>query len=120
MVTFLKSFDDEPEPKNETYEGMAPVRTVKRFAFDVDGTLIKKTDNGDVPRYEIVQMAITLCDLGHTVFVWSGGGVDYAREWARKLGLLPFIRVLAKSKNYDIDVCFDDHAVDLAKVNVIV
>lgn len=104
----------------EPYEGMASEPTVKRFAFDVDGTLIKKTDNGDVPRYEIVQMALTLSSLGHTVFVWSGGGVDYARNWAAKLGLLPNIRILGKSKDYSIDVAFDDHAVDLAKVNVIV
>lgn len=106
--------------KEVSYEGMAEVRTVKRFAFDVDGTLIKKTDNGDVPRYDIVQMALTLSALGHTVFVWSGGGVDYARNWAAKLGLLPVIRVLGKSRDYSIDVAFDDHAVDLAKVNVIV
>ena len=103
------------------YEGMAPHPTVKRFAFDVDGTLIKRTDNGDTPRYEIIQLARTLIDLGHTVFVWSGGGQDYAREWARKLNLLPQVRIIEKRANtYDIDVCFDDHATSLAKVDVIV
>lgn len=102
------------------YEGAAMVSTIKRFAFDVDGTLIKKTDNGDVPRYDIIQMARTLIDLGHTVFVWSGGGEDYAREWARKLGLLPNARILPKSKSYDIDVAFDDHATSLATIDIIV
>lgn len=102
------------------YEGMAEVSTVKRIAFDVDGTLIVKTQDGDVPRYEIVSLAFAFHNLGHKVFVWSGGGEDYALMWARKLGLLPFIRVLPKSRNYDIDIAFDDHATSLAKVDVIV
>ena len=103
------------------YEGMAPVRTVKRIAFDVDGTLIKKTDNGDVPRYEIIQLARTFIELGHTVFVWSGGGQDWAENWCRKLNLFPDVRVIEKKANtYDIDIAFDDHATSLALVDVIV
>lgn len=112
---------DPKEVYNEQpYEGMAPERTVKRFAFDVDGTLIKKTQFGDVPRYDIVRMVFILSELGHTVFVWSGGGVEYAEAWARKLGLFPYIRVLQKQKGFNIDVCFDDHAVELATINVVV
>lgn len=102
------------------YTGMAPTSTVKRIAFDVDGTLIKKTDNGDVPRYEVIQLLQTLLSFGHTIFVWSGGGEDYAREWARKLNLLPDVRIIGKSRNYEIDIAFDDHATSLAKVDVIV
>lgn len=102
------------------YEGMAPSPTVKRIAFDVDGTLIKRTDNGDVPRYEVIALLKTLQSFGHTIFVWSGGGEDYARMWAEKLGLLPDVRILPKSKSYDIDIAFDDHATSLAKIDVIV
>lgn len=103
------------------YPGMAPISTVKRVAFDVDGTLIKKTANGDVPRYEIIQMLQTFVDLGHTVFVWSGGGKDWAENWCRKLNLFPQVRVLEKRGDaYDIDIAFDDHATSLAKVDVIV
>lgn len=109
----------DPAYNEQPFDGMMG-KTVIRFAFDVDGTLIKKTDNGDEPRYEIIQMAKTLSALGHTVFVWSGGGEDYARNWARKLGLLPEIRILPKSKSFDIDVAFDDNHVELAKINVIV
>lgn len=99
---------------------MALIPTVKRFAFDVDGTLIKRTDNGDVPRYEVIQLLKTLQSFGHMIFVWSGGGEDYARMWSEKLGLLPDVRILPKSKNYDIDIAFDDHATQLAKIDVIV
>lgn len=107
--------------KEINYDGMAPKSTVIRIAFDVDGTLIKKTDNGDVPRYEIIQLARTFIALGHTVFVWSGGGQDYARHWAEKLDLLPNVRILEKTGSaYDIDIAFDDHATSLAKVDVIV
>lgn len=110
----------DPAYNEQPFDGMMAEKTVKRFAFDVDGTLIKKTGNGDEPRYEIIQMAKTLSDLGHTVFVWSGGGEDYALNWARKLGLYPKIRILPKSKTFDIDVAFDDNMVELAKINVIV
>ncbi len=107
--------------KEINYVGMAPHATVKRIAFDVDGTLIRKTDNGDVPRYEIICLCKLFIDLGHTVFVWSGGGMDYARSWAEKLDLLPNVRILEKRGDaYDIDIAFDDHATSLAKVDVIV
>lgn len=104
----------------QIYEGMAPQSTVKRIAFDVDGTLIKKTDKGDVPRYEVIALLKTLQSFGYTIFVWSGGGEDYARHWAEKLGLLPDVRILPKSKSYNLDVAFDDHATSLAKVDIIV
>lgn len=112
-----------------TYEGMAPIRTVKRIAFDVDGTLIKKVSgemkdghgsSTDVPRYEVIALLKTLQSFGHTIFIWSGGGEDYARMWAEKLGLLPDVRILPKKKDYDMDIAFDDHATSLAKVDVIV
>lgn len=108
------------EGKTVEYDGMAPIPTVKRIAFDVDGTLIKRTDNGDVPRYEIVQMCQTFVALGHSVFVWSGGGVNYAREWARKLNLLPHVRIVEKNAHMGMDIAFDDHATSLAEVDVIV
>ena len=107
--------------KTEPYVGMAEIHTVKRIAFDVDGTLIKKTDNGDVPRYEIIALARLFIDLGHTVFVWSGGGEDYARHWAEKLDLLPHVRILPKRGDaFAIDIAFDDHQTKLALVDVIV
>lgn len=107
--------------KDINYVGMATHPTVKRIAFDVDGTLIKKTANGDVPRYEVIAIIRFFIDMGHTVFVWSGGGEDYATMWAGKLDLLPQVHILPKRGNaFDIDIAFDDHATSLAKVDIIV
>lgn len=88
----------------------------KRIAFDVDGTLIRKTAKGDVPRYEIIQILQTFVNLGHVVFVWSGGGEDYARHWADKLGL--DVRVIGKSKDYNIDLAFDDEDLTISELTI--
>lgn len=111
----------ETEHKAQLYVGAAEKRTVLRIAFDVDGTLIKMGAYGDVPRFEIVAMAKTFIELGHTVFIWSGGGKDHAENWAKKLGLWPEARVIEKRGDaFDIDIAFDDMACSLAKVDVIV
>ena len=90
-----------------------------RIAFDVDGTLITKTSNGDVPRYDVINMLLFLERIGHTIFVWSGGGVDYAETWVRKLGLPNTVRVIPKSaKEFDIQLAFDDQDADLGAVTV--
>lgn len=89
-----------------------------RIAFDVDGTLIKKTINGDVPRYDVIAVLLQFVAWGNTVFVWSGGGVDYAEQWVRKLGLPPEVRVIQKNKSFGIDLAFDDQEADLAVVTV--
>ena len=43
--------------------------------------------------------------------------MDWARTWGEKLGLQPFT-VLPKKARDDVDRCFDDCDVRLAKVNV--
>ena len=40
--------------------------------------------------------------------IWSGGGEDYAREWADKLGLKATI--IEKTEGQSIDLAFDDIA----------
>lgn len=49
--------------------------------------------------------------------LWSGSGVDWARRWGEKLGLKPD-HIYIKEKRDDVDLCFDDCEVDLAKVNI--
>lgn len=58
------------------------------IAFDVDGTLTHQSGTGeDTPRYEVIQLFRTLQAFGCEMYVWSGGGRDYAERWAEKLGL---------------------------------
>lgn len=89
-----------------------------RIAFDVDGTLIRKSYTGrDVPRHDVIDLLNWFIDHGHTVFVWSGGGADYASEWVEKLGLETVAGILSKYEYHNIDLCFDDEEVELAKLN---
>ena len=57
---------------------------------------------------------------GHTVIVWSGGGVEYAKRWAEKLGIEKFVQIIPKVKGQNIDLAFDDWENNLAKVTVLV
>ena len=99
------------------------------IAFDVDDTLIipsvarEIVEEGgmvmgnDVPNYETIAIFRWFQQQGHSMVVWSGGGVDYAAMWANKLGLEP-CTIRLKEKSPDIDIAFDDCDVDLAKVNI--
>ena len=53
------------------------------ICFDVNGTLVIP----EGPRYEIIQILLTLKRLGHTIYVWSSGGVTHSEEWVARLGL---------------------------------
>lgn len=91
-----------------------------KVAFDVDDTLIiPACVTGfpiDTPNYEVINIFRFFQAQGHEMIIWSGSGVDWARRWAEKLGLEATIRM--KQKSDDIDICFDDCDVDLAKVNI--
>lgn len=91
-----------------------------KVAFDVDGTLIHQAGELiDTPRYEIISLFKTFESLGCEMFVWSGGGVDYARHWAEKLGLKATI--VAKG-SFQPDIAVDDMAheseFNLGKVSI--
>lgn len=94
------------------------------IAFDVDDTLIiPSVVTGfpvDTPNYENIAIFKWFQAHGHTMVVWSGGGEDYARMWAEKLGLKPDMVSDKSSSGNEIvpDICFDDCDVDLAKINV--
>jgi len=92
-----------------------------KIAFDVDDTLIiPPCVNGldiDTPSYETIVLYKWFQNQGHQMIVWSGSGIDWAKRWAEKLGLQP-CEIRVKEKSEDIDICFDDCNVDLAKVNV--
>jgi hypothetical protein len=100
-----------------------------KIAFDVDDTLIIPAITledephpyigmyGAIPNYEVIEIYKWFQSQGNYMIIWSGGGIDYAKTWAEKLGLSPD-DVIEKIKNNDVDICFDDCDVDLAKVNV--
>lgn len=92
-----------------------------RVAFDVDDTLIVPsvaTDMAvDTPSYSVISIYRWFQQQGSYMIVWSGGGEDYARMWAEKLGLQPD-EVRHKRKCDDVDIAFDDCDVELGKVNV--
>jgi phosphoserine phosphatase len=90
------------------------------IAFDVDDTLLLPSIiTGmpiDTPNYEVIIIYRWLQNQGHNMVVWSGGGVDYAKMWAEKLGLHP-CTIMVKEKNPAVDLAFDDCDVDLADKN---
>lgn len=92
-----------------------------KIAFDVDDTLIVPSIalgyEVDTPNYETIAIYKWFQNQGNYMIIWSGGGVDYAKHWASKLGLQAD-EFPMKEKRDDIDICFDDCVVDLAKVNV--
>lgn len=91
------------------------------IAWDVDDTLIIPARvtglPTDTPHYENIAVLKWFQRNGHEVVVWSGGGVDYAKMWAEKLGLQG-VEIRPKTVTFGIAIAFDDCDVELAKVNV--
>ena len=88
-------------------------------AFDVDGTLIDFDDN---PREDIIKKLRTHYFEGDIVYVWSGGGIDYAQRVVDRLHLDRYVhRVIAKAI-YPVkpDISYDDMQVKLGKKNICV
>ena len=76
-----------------------------KVAFDVDGTLISDAD--DSPRYDVIQLFHLFEKFGCEMYIWSGGGIDYAKRWTEKLGLKAKI-VEKFSKTFVPDIIVDD------------
>lgn len=81
--------------------------------FDVDGTLIHQNGSAgmpgsleDTPRYDVISFFLFLEKIGCTMFIWSGGGIDYATRWRDKLGLVR-ATVVAKG-SFTPDLAIDD------------
>ncbi len=58
--------------------GSTPMKVI----FDIDGTLIDRFDRWNL---DVVEYAREITDAGGTVYVWTGGGADYAETWGRRL-----------------------------------
>jgi hydroxymethylpyrimidine pyrophosphatase-like HAD family hydrolase len=77
-------------------------------AFDLDGTLIYQAGElEDTPRNEVLQFLKLFHVFGCKVYLWSGGGVDYAKDWANKLGISELVTVVEKG-SFVPDITIDD------------
>lgn len=102
------------------------------IAFDVDGTIYGSpfAHKGEpVLNVKTVQMMQLLKEhiKNCKIYVWSGGGKDYAEQIVTKFGLEPYVDRCFAKFDYDsiidgeVDMAFDDeYAFDMAKVNLIV
>lgn len=109
------------------------------IAFDIDGTILNnegippETPTYLRPRHglnlEVVMLIQILAKKTKNVkiFVWSGGGKEYAEKIVREYGLERYVDRCFGKHEYDetidgkVDICFDDvHACELAEKNIIV
>ncbi len=97
-----------------------------KIAFDIDDTLykIRKEERDQVPDYDLIQVLRWFYNNGDNVYVWSAGGIDYAKTIVKKLGLDRMVTVIPKvalgddSNPHQIDIAFDDCETKLAKVDI--
>jgi len=94
------------------------------IAFDVDGTLrCNCTDTCQDPNKRVVELFKTLATMKNSeMYVWSGGGAEYARRFA-ELYELPVKgkNCISKFVVWQPDIAFDDiQETALGIVNLIV
>lgn len=90
-----------------------------RVAFDIDDTLwkVREKQLDQVPDYDLIQLVRWFAGNGDEVFFWSAGGVDYATQIIRKLGLDELGTVIEKG-SIKVDIAFDDQETNLGIVDV--
>lgn len=94
------------------------------IAFDVDGTLrcncTDTCDSGNQRIYDLFTILATFKNID--LYVWSGGGADYARRFADKLGLpVKPSRCISKFDGFKPDIAIDDiQETALGTLNLIV
>ena len=54
---------------------------------DVDDTLVRSPERKRIPITSVAERVAALKEGGATLYCWSAGGADYAREVARELRL---------------------------------
>lgn len=92
----------------------------KLVAFDVDDTLVTEKFE---PIYENIALLKHFYRLGCRIMVWSGGGMDYAKHHAEKLGLSKFVHYYAgkdsaTAKASKPHITFDDQKIELGIINI--
>ena len=91
------------------------------ICFDVDGTLIQRISDRDCERSKVTELLKLLHSKGNTIYVWSGGGAEYARIQVTRLGLDNLITGYASKKDSSYIkpyLAIDDQVVNLGKYNI--
>ncbi len=87
-----------------------------QIAFDVDGCLIQQIGvKEDTPRYDVIALYRLFEKFENDLYIWSGGGIDYATRWRDKLGLTGEV---VQKGSFKPDIAVDDEEVDLGIVNL--
>lgn len=76
-----------------------------KIAFDVDGTLINFED---LPNYPVIDLLRWFSMHDWDVYIWSGGGQDYAMSWVNRLGLTNLIKGVIEKGSVEVDIAVDD------------
>ena len=78
-----------------------------RVLFDVDDTLIHLPlhSDKDEPNMPMIELLKALSAAGHEVYVSSGGGVEYAKNWCKKLFWNPKIFIKKSRIKVNINTC---------------
>lgn len=77
--------------------------------IDVDDALIRSVGASQIPMPASVDFVRRMHLVGHTLYCWSRGGGEYARDVAVSLGIADcFIGFLPKP-----DICLDDRGAKL-------
>lgn len=96
-----------------------------KIAWDIDDTLwkIREDGKGQCPDYDLINVLRWFANNGDENFVWSAGGIDYAKQICWKLGIDHLVTVIPKGElnkehpdNPKMDIAFDDCEVNIAKV----
>lgn len=100
------------------------------ISFDIDGTLITNSSGlgQESLNIEVYNLLVLFSKMKNTkIYVWSGGGQDYAEQIVRKYGLQKYVERCFGKHEYDetihgkVDIAIDDeHAFSLADKNLIV
>lgn len=86
------------------------------IAFDVGGTLIQLVRDEYAPRYDIISLFISFLNFGCHMYIWSGNGTFYAKEWADKLGLSQ--ATIIEKGSFKPDIAFDDAEDNLGNITI--
>lgn len=70
---------------------------------DVDDTLVRSAGTKRIPMPAVIQHVRELHESGATLYCWSSGGADYARESAVEVGLVHCFAAFLPKPNVIID-----------------